>query len=46
MNWLRRLFGGCDHEWRGVANYYDRDTRVFLHLVRCTACGQTLIHEA
>lgn len=35
----------CDHDWSGVANYYDRDLKVFLHLVRCTRCGCILIHE-
>lgn len=43
---IRRLLKPCTHEWRGVANYYDRDLHVFLHLVRCARCGDTLIHEA
>ena len=45
-NFLRRP-RGCQHErTSGVANYYDRDLRIYLRLVRCDACGAALIHES
>lgn len=39
--------GGCQHKnLRGVANYYDRDLKVFVHLKECEDCHLTMItHE-
>lgn len=38
---------GCKHaNLRGVANYYDRDLRAFIHLKECEDCGTAIItHE-
>ncbi len=35
----------CQHDWEGAANYYDRDLRIFLHLMYCRICGLTIIEE-
>ena len=42
--WLKRRF--CGHsQTQGIANYYDRDTQVFLHLIECRSCGLVLIER-
>lgn len=34
----------CAHtSTRGVANYYDRDRKVFVQLLQCEDCGDVLI---
>lgn len=44
MNWLRRLFAPrCQHDWRGVANYYDEGVKSYVHLTQCRVCGETAI---
>ena len=42
FRWLRR--NRHQHDWNGVATYYDRDHKVYLRLVSCE-CGQVMIHE-
>jgi hypothetical protein len=42
--WLAFTAPGCKHtRARGVANYYDEDLRVFLHLKECEDCGDSFI---
>lgn len=36
LRWLRP----CRHRTvRGVANFYDRDSQSFVHLIECRDCG-------
>lgn len=42
--WLAFTAPGCKHEkCRGVANYYDHDLHVFVHLKECDDCGDVFI---
>lgn len=45
MNWLRRLLPRprCEHDWHGAANFYDRDRKVYLQLLYCERCSETVI---
>lgn len=47
LAWLLTLERGCKHaNLKGVANYYDRDLKAFIHLKECEDCGVALItHE-
>jgi len=42
FRWLRR--DRHEHVWKGVATYYDRDSKAYLRLAACE-CGQVVIHE-
>ena len=44
LAWVVLTQGGCAHEnLRGVANYYDRDHKCFVHLKQCEDCDEAII---
>ena len=42
--WVVQLPKACAHaNLRGVANYYDRDRKCFVHLKQCEDCDEPII---